>query len=421
MKCMKIFFSTNFFVLIFTSLFAFAYPDVAINNLTSEAFPGPAHHGLVLQTQGIQDSNLSHYEIQIKEDNASPMNPWYPYNDQMWVFKSSQINIPYRNGIFALKKNRTYCVRVRAIYGKEFSPWASQCGVTLTVPEVDTSLDSDEDGLLDNDEYLHGTDPNNPDSDGDGIDDATEVALGSDPNLGYLAELIIRTPHIDFGPGTPFGEIPTQHQYVEIENVGQDVAFLNSVTIVDGEIPGSALNFKVGEAPETIPAIPPQNVLRLPVSFLPTQRGPIEANLVIETLNLPEETEPVHLSGTGVGFPECIVHPIPQDPQNPDTLDFGTVGVNTEEVLAKNLFFSNIPPEEGDEFQDNVDTTWSFVLMSTVDKMAPAVRTFSLKRGESMEVPIFFQRDETGTYEGELTIQSMHCDTQIIHLRGTVQ
>jgi len=42
-------------------------------------------------------------------------------------------------------------------------------------------LDSDGDGLSDDEERLLGTDPFNPDTDGDGYPDGLEVALGSDP------------------------------------------------------------------------------------------------------------------------------------------------------------------------------------------------------------------------------------------------
>lgn len=42
-------------------------------------------------------------------------------------------------------------------------------------------VDSDGDGLADNDEATLGTDPGNPDTDGDGVSDGAEVAAGTDP------------------------------------------------------------------------------------------------------------------------------------------------------------------------------------------------------------------------------------------------
>lgn len=41
--------------------------------------------------------------------------------------------------------------------------------------------DRDEDGIPDDDEATHGTDPDNPDSDNDGIEDGEELELGTDP------------------------------------------------------------------------------------------------------------------------------------------------------------------------------------------------------------------------------------------------
>lgn len=43
------------------------------------------------------------------------------------------------------------------------------------------NIDSDGDGLLDWEELLWGTDPNNPDTDGDGTNDGDEVRMGRDP------------------------------------------------------------------------------------------------------------------------------------------------------------------------------------------------------------------------------------------------
>jgi hypothetical protein len=48
----------------------------------------------------------------------------------------------------------------------------------LTISPI---LDSDGDGLPDDEEIILGTDPNNPDSDGDGLADGDEVIVGTDP------------------------------------------------------------------------------------------------------------------------------------------------------------------------------------------------------------------------------------------------
>ena len=55
------------------------------------------------------------------------------------------------------------------------SPYVS----TVSAPPA---VDSDGDGLTDDEETLLGTDPNNPDSDGDDINDADEVVNGTNPN-----------------------------------------------------------------------------------------------------------------------------------------------------------------------------------------------------------------------------------------------
>lgn len=50
--------------------------------------------------------------------------------------------------------------------------------------ETNGYFDSDQDGILDADEFGYGTDPNLCDSDGDGLSDGFEVAVsGTDPSL----------------------------------------------------------------------------------------------------------------------------------------------------------------------------------------------------------------------------------------------
>ena len=55
-------------------------------------------------------------------------------------------------------------------------------GGTQDTGVVDAGLDSDNDGVPDDQEVIDGTDPNDPDSDDDGLDDGDEDNLGTDPN-----------------------------------------------------------------------------------------------------------------------------------------------------------------------------------------------------------------------------------------------
>jgi hypothetical protein len=61
------------------------------------------------------------------------------------------------------------------------------------------SIDSDGDGLTDEEERRLGTNPFNPDTDGDGYPDGLEVALGSNP-LDPSSVPDIRPPAIFIGP-----------------------------------------------------------------------------------------------------------------------------------------------------------------------------------------------------------------------------
>lgn len=65
---------------------------------------------------------------------------------------------------------------------------------TYTEPNI-ASLDSDQDGLSDEEEEKYGTDPNNPDTDGDGYTDGQEVDSGFGP-LSPPSQLLIIDPSL---------------------------------------------------------------------------------------------------------------------------------------------------------------------------------------------------------------------------------
>ena len=60
----------------------------------------------------------------------------------------------------------------------------SSSGTDLLLPGdgIDDPLDSDGDGLTDDEEAVHGTGPLLSDSDGDGLTDAEEIEAGTNPN-----------------------------------------------------------------------------------------------------------------------------------------------------------------------------------------------------------------------------------------------
>jgi len=85
---------------------------------------------------------------------------------------------------------------------------------------VDTSGDSDGDGLSDMEEAIMGTDPDNADTDGDGFDDGEEVEANSDPKNGnhfpYLGGWAIGDCWDDIEEtGTEVGDIAEQFELID--------------------------------------------------------------------------------------------------------------------------------------------------------------------------------------------------------------
>jgi hypothetical protein len=72
----------------------------------------------------------------------------------------------------------TYSIKVTVTDGEDSVEQTKS--VTVTDPVVDP-IDTDNDGLTDEEELALGTDPNNADTDGDGINDGDEVLAGTDP------------------------------------------------------------------------------------------------------------------------------------------------------------------------------------------------------------------------------------------------
>ena len=116
---------------------------------------------------------------------------------------------------------------------------ASPCtneSVDVIITVIQCDLDTDNDGLSDDEEVALGTDPNNPDTDGDGLTDGEEVLVVDDPSTTAIPEDV--TDPLD--PCDPFltldcNPMPIDLQIeksVDNENpiVGEEVTFTITVT-----------------------------------------------------------------------------------------------------------------------------------------------------------------------------------------------
>ena len=386
-----------------------AFPQANILNVQSSAIEGPAHHGLVVQTSGITDPSLSFYEVSIKPDSGGPFPPWATYNTEIQPYDSALLVIPYRDGIFSMRADTRYCVRVRAVYGSQTTAWAQRCGIQINVP-ASPAGDSDRDGLSDADEYARGLDPNNRDVDGDGLSDGLEVGEGSDPEQEQVTRLVIRQPILNFGDGNRFGTRANQHQYLEIENVGDAPARLNFFEIPEGEDVDFRDTFKWGALPEFIPAIAPQNIVRIPIDFHPVRRGPINGSLQLNG-NTDQPLPAIQLSGNGVGFADCQI--------NPYHLDFGTVAVNDQNVLTRSFTIANL--SGNDDLPPNRDAPLVFTLSSSDSEMVMPFHRYRLGVGEEIEVPVVFTHLTAGEHNGAITVQSPDCGIVNVEFQGTAQ
>jgi hypothetical protein len=393
---------------LFMTRLIWAGPTPEITDVYPSLLEGPIHHGIVIETKGISDPGLTAYEVHVKPDTGNDLfPPWSVYSTGIQPYDGRTIVIPYRNGVFALAAEQPYCVRIRGIYAETPTPWVKRCGLILLVTDASTS-DEDEDGLSDQQEFVIGTDPRDADSDRDGRDDGTEIAEGRDPHHPDTPDLIVRTPEIDFGEGDPFGRRQNQHQFIVIENVGDEKGRIEQVSVISGTPSEAAGFFQIGSYPTQITNIPPQSTVRIPVSFLPTRRGDFEAMVEILSDD-PEPLEKITLRGVGVGIPDCLV--------TPSLLDFGTVGVEDQEVAVQYVTLANQPPL-GDISPPNVDTPWGFTLSTTHLGMAPGIRGLILQKGEEMKIPVLFQHPFAGDYNGYLEISSATCGVQRVELRG---
>ncbi|MCP5463482.1 MAG: hypothetical protein H7A33_00475 [Deltaproteobacteria bacterium] len=373
---------------------------------------GKLHHGFAMTTPGNVDANLSFYEVNIKEDTGSSTSIYNVYSSETMPFDNAKIlNIPYRNGIMALKTGKMYCLRLRAIYGSTATDWSEKCGVTLSVTGASSTEDADEDGLTEQEEYENGTDPNNPDSDGDGINDGDEVDTGRDPNLSLYPKLAVHTTLVDFGLADALGSFSSQHKYIEIENIGDDTAVIDAIQFTDEVSTGASEVFFVGGAyPLELTSVAPQSTIRIPVSFIPKQHGTYTAVLEIVGDNITEDTETITLTGSASLVGECDLPAT--------TIDFGTVSLSSGRPYVEYLVIENEPSDTGEY---GVKDAISLSLEIESKEFAPGSRAVSVPNGKSLKMPIFFKASQVGVFEETLLLNSPQCGKSEVILKGEVR
>ena len=116
------------------------------------------------------------------------------------------------------------------------------------------NVDSDGDGLSDEDEIALGTDPHNPDTDGDGLRDGDEILAGADPKapdvrLKLQAGLNLISLPLDFSPMQTSADLLTRlgPKAVSVTRINAANNNLETTKIVNGAAQGTVFPLKAGQ------------------------------------------------------------------------------------------------------------------------------------------------------------------------------
>lgn len=123
-------------------------------------------------------------------------------------------------------------------------------------------LDSDQDGLSDEEEKIYGTDPQNSDTDGDSYSDGVEVKTGYDPLKPAPGDKIVQVENKPFSAPSP-AVLGVSDENNLTQKISEKISSLveeNQSASPDSSADPSSLNVTVEEAQNAISEIIDQNV-----------------------------------------------------------------------------------------------------------------------------------------------------------------
>ena len=136
-----------------------------------------------IASHGPDDQSWTLFERVIEGDGEYYLKIFF--DDCGWAFLDGEL-IAHQTSIDQSLAEREYRVELSGTHTLQFLlfDFGGRAGFNFILePNLgEPFIDSDGDGLFDEDEMLWGSSPTNPDSDGDGINDGNEVALGSNVN-----------------------------------------------------------------------------------------------------------------------------------------------------------------------------------------------------------------------------------------------
>ncbi|MFK5948126.1 MAG: dockerin type I domain-containing protein [Methylococcales bacterium] len=131
------------------------------------------------------------------------------------IVVTGQLNRPIIGGVTIPSQTFNTQINIQASTDADFDglPDAWELSYTgFVIGNDESSLDFDGDGLLNIDEFLNGTQPNNPDSDGDLVPDGYEVVNNNDPlNINDFPLWITSQPIL-------VGDLQSQYLYQAVVN-----------------------------------------------------------------------------------------------------------------------------------------------------------------------------------------------------------